>query len=280
MRKSSYLVLLLLILSIQFVPGQGLYSPGQPVDDGRFAASTKQVNQFFRRFNGEESQDGKERFYPGSKQYRDRDLRKTFIQIIFDNETSQVSRELKTEFLTEVTAENYPQYLNFHKGNWFAEVGTFFSYQGKREPVTLFMKLQPEGLGFEWVIDKVSFSAFTAAFNKAEGNKKEFLHPLSHELGFMNLRKALQDNEKPESYTPKDFEPDFLTLFLYEIKKGNIKFETVTSVKFHFFQINKWYFELSQFNRPGFNTGWLISNLVHLKDNDKEVILEYIYDQK
>ncbi|HLT08466.1 MAG TPA: hypothetical protein VK014_13125 [Cyclobacteriaceae bacterium] len=281
MRKRFCLIaVLLLILSIELVPGQGLYSPGQPVDDGRFAASTKQVNQFFRRFNGEESQDGKVRYYPGDKEYRDRELRRRFLGIIFDNETSQIPKDLRNEFLTEVTAENYPLYLNFHKGNWFAEVGTIFTYQGKREPVTLFMKLQPEGLGFEWVIDKVSFSTFNAAFNKAEGSAKEFLHPLSHELGFMNLRKALQDNKQPESYTPKEFKPDFLTLFLYEIKKGNMKFETVTDVKFHFFQIDKWYFELSQFNRPGFNTGWLISNLVKLNENDKEVILEYIYDQK
>lgn len=279
MRKSIQLVIILNILFIQFVPGQGLYSPGQPEDDGRFAASTKQVNQFFRRFNGEESQDGKQRYYSGDKEYRDRALRRQFIGILFDNETSSTPKSLKNEFLNTVNAENYPQYLNFHGGDWFAEVHSIFSFQGKREPVVLFMKLQPEGLGFEWVIDRISFDPFKEAFNKPEGDGKKFLHPLSHELGFMNLRRALEENKKPESYTPSDFKPDYLTLFLYEIKKGNIRFETVTDVKFHFFQIKDWYFELSQFNRPGFNTGWLISNLVKLGERDKEVILKYIYDQ-
>lgn len=279
MRKTIPLILFLFILSIQFVPGQGLYSPGQPEDDGRFAASTKQVNQFFRRFNGEESQDGQTRFYPKDNQYRDRELRKNFIGILFDNETSDIPKEAKKDFINEVISENLPKYLNFHGGDWFAEVNSWFTYRGKREQVILFMKLQPEGLGFEWVIDKVYFAPFKAAFDKDEGKAKEFLHPLSHELGFMNLRKALQDNKKPESYTPKSFQPDYLTLFLYEIKKGNIKFETVTDVKFHFFQIDKWYFEVSQFNRPGFNTGWLISNLVKLSGKDKEVVMNYIYDQ-
>ncbi|MEX2593261.1 MAG: hypothetical protein WD426_10830 [Anditalea sp.] len=279
-KKIQLLVLLLFIISIQLVPGQGLYSPGQPEDDGRFAASTKQVNQFFRRFNGEESEGGNKRFHPGDKEYRDRELRKKFIGILFDNETSEISKEVRNEFSNKVTAENFPQYLNFHGGDWFAEVSSIFTFQGKKELVTLFMKLQPERLGFEWVIDKISFDPFISAFDKAEGSEKKFLHPLSHELGFMNLRKALQDNKKPESYTPKDFEPDYLTLFLYEIKKGNIKFETVTDVKFHFFQIDNWYFELSQFNRPGFNTGWLISNLVKVTEGDKEVILQYIYDQE
>ncbi len=280
MRKLS-VFLFIIVLSLQVAPGQGLYSPGQPKDDGRFAASTKQVNQFFRRFNAEESKDGYTRYYPDDKEYRDRKLREDYINILFDNETSDVTASLKKNFINEVISKNYPQYLQFHDGKWFAEVSTVFMYKGKKENITLFMKLQPEGLGYEWVIDKVAFDSFKEFFQKDSGKEKKFLHPLSHELGFMNLRKALQDNKKPESYTPKDFEPDYLTLFLYEIKNGNIKFETVRGVKFHFFQIDKWYFELAQFNRPGNNTGWLISNLVKYENEDeKEVILNYIYDQK
>src|SRR5690606_4294460 len=107
-----------------------------------------------------------------------------------------------------------------------------------------------------------------------------FLHPLRHELGFMNLRRALQDSRKPEAYTRRDYKPDCLTLFFSDIRKGNIRVETGTGVRFHFFQIDNWYFELSQFNRPGFNTGWLISNMVKLEKDDREVILKYIYDQE
>ncbi|GGZ15543.1 hypothetical protein GCM10007049_04600 [Echinicola pacifica] len=280
MKKIS-LILVLIISSIKFAPGQGYPSPGQVKDDGRFAASTKQLNQFFRRFNAEESEDGQTRFNPGDARYHDRELRGKFINILFDNETSQVTKELKQEFITVVNAENYPQYLSFHRGNWFAEVSSFFTYKGKRTPVTLYMKLEEEGLGYEWVIDKISFDPFKQYFNKPEGNKKPFLHPLSHELDFMNLRKALQDGKTPESYTADGFTPDYLTLFLYEIKNGNIKFETVNGVKFHFFQVDGWYFEVNQFNRPGFNTGWLISNLIKVKnEEEKEVILKYIYDQE
>ncbi|PRY87178.1 hypothetical protein [Mongoliibacter ruber] len=279
MRKLILLVLVT-ILSLELAPGQGLYSPGQPKDDGRFAASTKQVNQFFRRFNAEESVEGDKRYYEGDPLYRDRELRGKFISILFDNETSSVDSETKKQFLNEILSENYPQYIHFHREDWFAEVSAIFTYKGKREDVTLFLKIQPEGLGYEWVIDKVVFEPFKDIFKKPEGDSKGFLHPLSHELGFMNLRKAFQDSDTPEAYTPKEYSPDYLTLFLYEMKKGSIKFETINDVKFHFFQINNWYFELNQFNRPGFNTGWLIGNLVRLKPGDKESILRYIYDQK
>jgi hypothetical protein len=279
MRKILVSVVLL-ILSLELAPGQGLYSPGSPKDDGRFAASTKQVNQFFRRFNAEESVDGSQRYYSEDPMYRDRELRGKFISILFDNETSGISNDLKRDFMNEVLSENLPQYINFHREGWFAEVSSIFTYRGKRENVTLFLKIQPEGLGYEWVIDKVVFQPFKDIFNKPEGDGKGFLHPLSHELGFMNLRKAFQDSDTPEAFTSKEYQPDYLTLFLYEMKRGNIKFENINDVKFHFFQINNWYFELNQFNRPGYNTGWLISNLVKLNTGDKETLLRYIYDQK
>lgn len=265
---------------ISMVPGQTYKGSGTVQDDGRFAASTKQLNQFFRRFNAEESPDGSKRYYPGDSLYHNIPLRQGFIQILFDNQTSSITPTLKQDFIQQVLSGVYPQYINFHREGWLAEVQTEFMYKGRREVATLILKLQPERLGYEWVIDAVSFDPFKKIFNKPEGESKEFLHPLSHELGFMNLRKAFQDSKLPEAYTESSFAPDYLTLFLYEMKLNNLRFETVTDVKFHFFQIEGWYFEVNQFNRPGFNTGWLISNLVKLNPGDKQTVLDYIYDQK
>jgi hypothetical protein len=274
------LVFAILIASISVVSGQGIGSPGTIKDDGRFAASTKQVNQFFRRFNAEESVDGTVRLYPGDPDYHNVQLRQGFIQILFDNQTSSISKELKESFTKTVLSPVYPQYINFHQEGWIAEVEAVFTFKGKRESTTLILKLQPERMGYEWVIDAVIFPPFKNIFNKPVGAEKDFLHPLSHELDFMNLRKAFQDSNLPEAFTETSFKPDYLTLFLYEMKQNNIRFETVKDVKFHFFQIDGWYFEVNQFNRPGFNTGWLISNLVKLNIGDKETILKYIYDQE
>lgn len=278
MRK-ILLILAISFVSISLVPGQGLGSPGTIKDDGRLAASTKQLNQFFRRFNAEESPSGVIRYYPGDSLYHNVPLRQGFIQILFDNQTSPISKDLKTQFVNTVLSSTYPQYINFHREGWISEVQAEFIYKGKIEKVNLILKLQAEGLGFEWVIDAVSFEPFKNLFNKPVGNEKSFLHPLSHELGFMNLRRAFQDSKFPEAYTETSYKPDYLTLFLYEMKLGNLRFQTVNDVRFHFFQIEGWYFEVNQFNRPGFNTGWLISNLVKLNPGDKETIQKYIYDQ-
>lgn len=245
-------------------------------DESMLYAQTKLVNQFFRRFNGEEDEKG-ERYYEGDKGYHDQALRRKYIGILFDNQNTMLPASLKKEFAQEMTDKANPHYLDFHSGNWMAEVSTLFTYQGKEQPVTLFMKLQPQRLGYEWVIEEVYFDPFKKYFSKDTTATKKFLHPLSHELDFMNLRKAFQESENPESYTPDSFEPSFLTLFIYEMKKGNLKFKTVRDVKFHFFQIDSWYFELSQFNRASYNSGWLISNMVKTSEENKEAIKNYLY---
>ena len=70
-----FVTLITIILSNISVPGQTFNSSGRIIDDGRFAASTKQVNQFFRRFNAEESKEGDVRFRPGDEKYHDLALR-------------------------------------------------------------------------------------------------------------------------------------------------------------------------------------------------------------
>jgi len=247
-------------------------------DESILNAQTKQVNQFFRRFNAEESTSGN-RYYPGDKDYRNPDLRKKYLNILFDNQNASLTDPLKNSFINEVLNPGSPAFLNFHEGQWFSEVNTNFTYQGKEEPVTLYLKLEEENQGYKWVITNVYFRQFHEFFHNQNTGDQRFLHPLSHELDFMNLIRVFKDKEYVEQYTAKDYHPDYLTLFLYEFKKGNLLFKSVSTVKFHFFQIPGWYFELSEFNRPGTNAGWLISSILKLNDNDKDLLLKYLYHE-
>jgi hypothetical protein len=240
-------------------------------------ASTKQVNQFFRRFNGEESEKG-DRFYPRDKQYRNVKLRKKYMSILFDSDNAGIKPDLKTQFVNDILEQEHPPVLDFHGGNWFAEVQGVFTMGGKNQTVTMFMALEDDHLGSKWVITKVHADMFSPYFDRDTVHIGRFLHPMSHELDFMNLRKAFVRSDSVSQFASKQFVPDHLSLFLYEIKKGNLKFKSVESVKFHFFQIPGWYFELSQFNRAGYNTGWLISNLVKLNNtNEKDLLTRYLY---
>ncbi|WP_258104574.1 hypothetical protein [Marinoscillum sp. MHG1-6] len=262
-------------MKVSLVSGQGNLLDEMQSHEEKLLADTKQVNQFFRRFNGEETLNG-DRLYEGDRDYHDHKLRRDYVSFLFDLQGS-VGSDLRKEFVDEVTDRKSPKYLQFHQNTWFAEVQTEFLFNGRTRPVTLFMELQPQGQGYEWIISDVQFDPFTRLFDKDTTASKPFMHPMSHELDFMNLRKAFRPDVNPESFTKDGYTPDYVTLFLYELKSGRLQFETVRNVKFHFFDLEGWYFEVSKFNRPGKNSGWLISNLTRANLNQKELIKGYIY---
>jgi hypothetical protein len=106
------------------------------------------------------------------------------------------------------------------------------------------------------------------------------MHPLSHEIGFLPMYRAFTEHKNIiQQYTAQEYEPDQTTLFLYEVKKGNIQFKSVDEVKFHIFQLTNWYIEVSNFNRTGYNTGWLISKLVKANEKEKATLKQFIYQQ-
>src|ERR1035438_10349851 len=70
-------------------------------DETVFYAQTKQVNQFFRRFNGEENVQG-ERSYDNNKEFRDPKLRKKFLNILFDNSNPSITKDIKGDFISGV----------------------------------------------------------------------------------------------------------------------------------------------------------------------------------
>lgn len=270
-----------LIPVVVMLTGVFTLSRGQIVnemeDESRLYAESKQVNQFFRRFNGEEDERGN-RYYAGDKQYRSDKLRRQYFRVLFDESNTDISASLKAEFVKEMLDRGEKSILNFHGGNWFAELHTTFTMNGKQQPVILFMELEKHRLGTRWVIQKVHADMFDPYFEKDTLRVGKFLHPMSHELDFMNLRKAFDNKDSINQFIVKRFVPDHLSLFLYEVKRGNLKFVTVNEVKFHFFQIDGWYFGISEFNRPGYNTGWLISNLVKLNSQaDKDLLRKYLY---
>lgn len=178
-----------------------------------------------------------------------------------------------------MTKENAQQFLEFHGGGWFAEASANFKIDGRQHEVILFMELQKEETGTKWVIHKAYCDYYARRFFDTDttGMEFTFLHPLSHELDFMNLRKAFVQPGIIEYFARRNYTPDYLTLLLYQVKTGKAVFETVANVKFHFFQIPNWYFKVEYFNRASENSGWLISNLIEINENQKDNLIKLIY---
>lgn len=252
------------------------------VDDERMLyAHTKQVNQFFRRFNGEEDAYGI-RFSINDSLYRNNFYRKNFLEHLFDERSYLIDDIQKFQFINEVTNQEDPKFLDFHGGNWVAEVKAIFVYKGQERSCTLFLNLQEEEVGSKWVISRIIFESYRSFFRDIDSipeSQQRFLHPLSHELDFMNLIKVFRSEELIEQFADRTYNPDHLSIFIYEFRKGLLQFKTIEQVKFHFFQIGGWYFELSKFNRKSLNSGWLISNLLKITEEDQKVLKSFIYQK-
>lgn len=245
------------------------------VDEKAFYTMTKQMSQFMSRFNYEEDQYGK-KIHSDSPDYRNRMKRKTVLPLLFDMENPRTNGSLRDFFISDLTQAD-SNYFEFLGGKWYSEVSATFKMNGKSVDISMIFAIEQENLGSKWVLTNVFFSDFNKLFPKGDiaEQQKHFLHPMSHELDFMNIHKVFKTPECIEYYASNTYSPDYLSMFFYEIKKGNLVFEKINSEKFHVFQIDNWYFEVSWFNRDGLNTGWLISNLIFLKDNEKEELLKF-----
>jgi hypothetical protein len=243
-------------------------------DETVFYAMNKQVGQFIHRFNMEEDKYGKN-LSENDSMFHNNKIREKILPGMFDKQNPRTSGILKKYFVSDVTDDNNPLFLNFLDRNWFAEVSATFTSNGKDVNIILFLTIEPENLGSKWILSNIYYQKLSKMFPQidTEEHKKYFLHPQSHELDFMNLHKALENPEQIEYYASANYHPDYLTLFLYLMKTNQLKFKQIENVKFHFFQIKNWYFELSYFNRSNTNSGWLISNLVYVKDTDKEELI-------
>lgn len=244
-------------------------------DERALYTMTKQMSQFMSRFNYEEDQYGK-KIHPDSSDYRDRDKRKTVLPLLFDMENQRTNGSLRDFFIEDLTQDD-SNYFEFLGGEWYSEVSATFKWEGKTIDISMIFAIEKENFGSKWVLTNVFFSEFNKLFPKGDiaEQQKHFLHPMSHELDFMNIYKIFKTPECIEYYASESYSTDYLSIFFYEIKQGNLIFERVNGVKFHVFQIDHWYFEVSWFNRSGYNTGWLISNLIYLKDEEKKELLKY-----
>lgn len=266
--------LLITFITVAVLAANAQTFNGFTEDETIFYAMNKQVGQFVHRFNMEEDQFGKSLLKDDSS-YHNIELRKSILPGMFDKSNPRTSGNLKEYFISDVTNEKAPIYLNFLDQNWYAEVSATFTTNGADENIILFLTIEPENLGSKWILSNVYYRSLAKLFPKVDTGeqKKHFLHPQSHELDFMNLHKALENPKQIEYYASANYQPDYLTLFFYLIKTGQLRFKKIDNVKFHFFQIKNWYFELSYYNRNNTNSGWLISNLVYVKEDDKDELI-------
>src|SRR5210317_1584148 len=111
MRTASIVVLLQLVYTLVSAQNVGNY-----LGDEKFMyAETKQINQFFRRFNSEEDLEGK-RLYDGNPDYRDPEFRANYIQMLFDKQNRDITDQTKKDFIEAMTSSINPSFVDYYGG--------------------------------------------------------------------------------------------------------------------------------------------------------------------
>ena len=268
--KYTHLIIVAIVLFCHTAAAQKNQQIGQVVyDESLFYSEVKQVNQFFRRFNHEENAMGV-RYADNTSEFRSNEMRKPYMVSLFDRQGFSISAEVRDAFVKEVTNDGKPLYLDFYGDKWYAELTTKFLWNGEERTILLYLKLEPEHKGYKWVICNVEVPEFNNLYRQVNEEERIgiFLHPMSHEIDFININKAFQDPDKIGCYIGKNFKPNHLSLFIDAMRKQNLSYISVNHVKFHFLQFDGWWFEINYLNRSDVNSGWLITNMLKINKED------------
>ncbi len=280
LHKQYFIIFLLAAVSAGTISGaQTLSSDNNKERDELFLFEVKTVDEFMERFNDEANSFMRKQFQKQDKQYAVSRAELLVSLFNLDNDWVKDSTDFK-DFVSQATTKKNPQYLHFNDSGWYAEAKCAFLYNGKLIEIPLILDVKTENKGAKWMICGVgggevlpdTIQTPWADLPVPAHNKFKYIPTTSHATNFVELTNVFCDTMDAYSY----FEPEALKTascrrLVQLILKNKIKFQYVSKLSFHFFQMPQWVFEVQQFNRGKLNSGWLIENIKKVTTAEKEL---------
>jgi hypothetical protein len=258
MYKLSFLIFMLSVVFYKTSSAQLDFS-ADSIMLRKFDFEDKEMSEFFDRFNFKEPVQFADNLKPSRL--------KNIISLLNLKDMKLYKDTQTTNFLKFVSNDTNKVYLNYGDHNWFAFAHCSFLYHGKN--ILIDIVLKPDGnptAGYGWIIADVKSELF---FVPAKAKTTAFINPMNHEIGFTELSKALNKKAGIFDYTQSPYKPDPLSAFLFMVKNGDLKFNQIDTVDFQFLQIEGWVFNVKNFNRADYNSGWLIFSIKKVSENEK-----------
>jgi hypothetical protein len=266
--------LFLFLLIITFSPRISYAQKINHFEDENFDSEVKQIEDFIDRFNFSPDSyfiKNYEKKFPEKKYSRE-----AMIKMLFNNQSFKpgASDTIK-KFISTVLNPKKEYYLNFYQKYWYAELDCKFERKGTPVKIKLILELEVADTvtyACSWVICGIKSDLISIPDIR---DSSKFINPSSNGTDFIGLDRILNDKKNIISYFNSNFKPSNLTLFVNELRKGNLNFIQVNSVTYHFLQVKGWEFEVSYFLNNTKSSGWLISKLNKLPSNESKDY--YIY---
>ena len=238
----------------------GSQKPGEQI----FTARVKQFGEFVDRFNLTVDFKGE----PIDSSFRAKMSRSKMIFLLFDLKDKRVINEnpgykedfaqLKGKFVVDVDLKKY--LINKTSPGIIAEARAKATFNGKPCIIRLFLNQETSpGGAVKWVLLSAKSEIFN--FLPKDTTMVRFIPPASNETDFINLKRALEDTGHLQEYAASVYKPDYLAVFFYLIRSGQLRYEYIEETVYHIIDIPGWYIKVREFDRNELNSGWLITDL-------------------
>lgn len=229
--------------------------------DKDFAAQVKSVDEFIQRFNGDE-------LHPELK----REDRMFNILALFDYEmnheglSDSAFKKKVMDFVYQVNADGAK--IKLTDDAFYAEADITVNISGKQTSLSIFLQSQTYNKDrIRWAI--VGVHGLTQA-GIIDTEHFYGISPVDHETHFMSIGDIFAHNV-PEiiGYRGKDTKIDELSVFLTMAKLDKIRIVNVNELTMHCLEIPNYVFTINEKGRRGRNSGWLISKIIKINENEK-----------
>lgn len=272
MKMVRILVLVLMLVSKALVcPAQNNSGIGSSMPETEFAFEVKTIDEFIERFNNEKNT--LIRKYLAQK-FPDKNLSRTdLLRTLFNYDDPLWNPEDALAFSGEVLNSGAERFLDFYSDTWYAEADCRVKYKGvpKRVRVTMQVMVSDRNGAAKWVICGAR-APFLDLSNRIDPGK--FLNPISHATDFIGLKKAMDEKAFVRNYLSEGFRESHLNKYLGAVATGDIVFDQVMNIEYHFLCIPGWIFKVKEYKRPGKNSGWLIQSLSRKSEEEKKEYLK------
>jgi hypothetical protein len=262
------LAVLVLNLASHECPGQNLVN-SQKSDEAIFIARTKQFSEFLDRFNYRTDFNGN----PVNAEFEKKMPREKMLSALFDQKDPRITTDkaftsLRDEFIKSVLKENI--LIEKYSPEIIAEARARVIYKGTPQTISIYLNQEVSKGSVKWVL--LSARGDVLDVFVKDTTMVRFIPPASNETDFINLKRALEDKDHLQDYAFKGYSPDLLSIFLYCISSGVLKYDYVQDVTYHIFDIKGWYIKVKDFNRNELNSGWLITDISKSESGSRELL--------
>lgn len=284
--------ILLLIFFVQPVKGQVQSATGDLTTT--FVFQVQSIDDFFDRFNFRKNT-GFLNYL--KKNYPEKTLtRKDLIFSLFNASNQTLKNQETIDFISQVTDSVKPAFMRYSDNEWYAELSCKVYY--RNSPVNLLLGLKVKrwsGDAFSWMVvsanadflkvktplaDSLIYLANNSKDNN-DGIKKYSLSPVSHGIDFINLDNIFINKAYINDYIGSEFHSPELNRLILLIKKSQVRFVQVNTIKYHLLQVDGWIARVEFAERNDKTSGWRINMLTRATAAEKKKYLKkYLNLQK